>query len=98
VTEIVATVQRALADEGLQVQPGSLRLPALAARVAETADRLVQRAGRYQQQLHVLGEMGHTIACDISASRADLGYEPRVELYDGMRASIRWCLEQGLEL
>ena len=42
--------------------------------------------------------MGHTIACDISRSTAELGYEPRVELYDGMRRSIRWCLENGLEL
>jgi nucleoside-diphosphate-sugar epimerase len=46
----------------------------------------------------VLGEMNHTIACDISASRLELGYEPRVALYDGMRSSIRWCVEQGLEL
>jgi nucleoside-diphosphate-sugar epimerase len=98
VREIVDTVQRALADEGLDVQPGALRLPALAGRVAETADRVIQRAGRYQQQLHVLGEMGHTIACDISATRAELGYDPKVELYDGMRASIRWCLGQGLSL
>ncbi|MGE0000027.1 MAG: NAD-dependent epimerase/dehydratase family protein [Ilumatobacteraceae bacterium] len=98
VGEIVETVQRALTDEGLDVKSGAMRLPALAGRVAETADRLIQRAGRYQQQLHVLGEMGHTIACDISASRRELGYEPEVELYEGMRTSIRWCLDQGMSL
>ncbi len=98
VTEIVETVGSALRDEGLSVKPPTTRLPNLAARVAETADRVLQKAGVYQQQLHVLGEMGHTIACDISAARAELGYEPRFELYDGMRASIRWCIEQGLEL
>jgi nucleoside-diphosphate-sugar epimerase len=70
----------------------------LAGRLAEIGDRMVQRVGRYQQQLHVLGEMNHTIACDISATRNDLGYQPRVELYEGMRNSIRWCVEQGLEL
>jgi len=98
VHEIVSTVGRALADEGYEVSPRALRLPALAARVAQAADRAIQRAGRYQQQLHVLGEMGHTIACDISASRRELGYEPRVELYEGMRASIAWCRAQGFEL
>jgi nucleoside-diphosphate-sugar epimerase len=98
VDEIVETVGRALTDEGLSVKPPATRLPVLAARVAETGDRILQAMGIYQQQLHVLGEMGHTIACDISRSTAELGYEPRVELYEGMRRSIRWCLENGLEL
>jgi nucleoside-diphosphate-sugar epimerase len=98
VNEIVATVGRALRDEGFEVKEPSTRLPALAGRLAEIGDRMVQRVGRYQQQLHVLGEMNHTIACDISATRNDLGYQPRVELYEGMRNSIRWCVEQGLEL
>lgn len=98
VNEIVETVGRALVDEGLSVQPPSTRLPSLAAKVAETGDRVLQAVGIYQQQLHVLGEMGHTIACDISRSTEEIGYEPRVDLYEGMRRSIRWCLENGLEL
>jgi nucleoside-diphosphate-sugar epimerase len=98
VTEIVDTVGRALTDEGFSVKPGGMRLPAIAGRVAELGDKLIQRTGRYQQQLHVLGEMDKTIACDISVSREVLGYEPAVELYEGMRRSIRWCVEQGLEL
>lgn len=98
VNEIVATVGQALRDEGFTVKAPSARLPAIAGRLAELGDRVVQAMGRYQQQLHVLGEMNHTIACDISVTRADLGYEPRVELYEGMRRSIRWCIEQGLEL
>ncbi|MEZ5252136.1 MAG: GMC family oxidoreductase N-terminal domain-containing protein [Ilumatobacteraceae bacterium] len=98
VVEIVDTVGRALAAEGFEVRGGGTKMPALVGRVAETADALIQRVGRYQQQLHVLGEMDKTIACDISASRTELGYEPRVELYEGMRRSIRWCVERGLEL
>ena len=98
VNEIVDTVGRALTDEGFDVKPPATRLPAIAGRLAERGDRMLQGVGRYQQQLHVLGEMNHTIACDISATRAELGYEPRVELYEGMRRSIRWCVEQGLEL
>ena len=98
VNEIVATVGRALTDEGFEVKEPSTRLPSVAGRVAEMGDRIVQGLGWYQQQLHVLGEMNHTIACDISVTRTELGYEPHVELYEGMRHSIRWCVDQGLEL
>jgi nucleoside-diphosphate-sugar epimerase len=98
VTEIVDTVGRALRAEGFDVKPPGRPLPPIVGRVAERIDALVQRTGRYQQQFHVLGEMDKTIACDIAASRAVLGYEPRFELYEGMRASIRWCVAEGLEL
>jgi nucleoside-diphosphate-sugar epimerase len=98
VNEIVETVGRALSDEGFSVKPPTTRLPAIAGRIAEFGDRIVQGIGRYQQQLHVLGEMNHTIACDISVTRRDLGYDPAVELYEGMRRSIRWCVAEGIEL
>ena len=98
IADIVETVGRALRDEGLATSPPAQRVPALVSRLAERADRALQRAGRYQQHLHVLGELGHTIACDIGAARRDLGYEPRIELYEGMRRSIRWCVAEGLEL
>lgn len=98
VTEIVDTVGRALVDEGFEVTPNRFRVPDVVARVAELVDARLQRTGRYQQQVHVLGEMNKNIACDISASRAELGYDPEIELYEGMRRSIRWCVEQGLEL
>ncbi len=77
------------------MRPNRLRLPALAGRLAERADGR-SRAGRYVQQLHVLGELDKTIACDISVARAELGYEPEVELEEGMRRSVRWCVDQGL--
>lgn len=98
VNEIVATVGRALTAEGFTVKSPSTRLPSVVGRLAELGDRVVQGLGRYQQQLHVLGEMNHTIACDISVTADELGYEPKVELYEGMRRSIRWCVEQGLQL
>jgi nucleoside-diphosphate-sugar epimerase len=98
VTEIVDTVREALEHAGLSCSHRTLRLPVAAGRVAERIDRLVQSTGRYQQQMHVLGEMAHTIAVDISAARDELGYEPAVSLPEGMRSSVEWCLDQGLEL
>jgi nucleoside-diphosphate-sugar epimerase len=98
IDEIVATVGRALAAEGFDVAPNRTRLPALAGRVAERLDAAIQRTGRYVPQVHVLGEMDKTIACDISVARAELGYEPSIALEEGMRESIRWCLAHGITL
>lgn len=96
--EIVDTVRRALTDEGLACSGRIRHVPRLIPRAAELVDRTLQAAGRYHQQLHVLGELGHTIAVDVAAAERDLGYRPEIELYDGMRSSIRWCLDQGLDL
>jgi nucleoside-diphosphate-sugar epimerase len=94
--EIIATVRRALAAEGLALSgPERVPLPRVAARAAERADALLQGRGRYSQALHVLGELNHTIACDVTRAREELGYDPTVGLEEGMRASIRWCLEHG---
>jgi nucleoside-diphosphate-sugar epimerase len=97
--EILATVRKALDAEGLPTSgPDTVRLPRAAARLAERLDVLAQGRGRYVQPLHVLGELNHTIACDISRARTELGYAPTVELLEGMRTSIRWCVEHGEQL
>jgi nucleoside-diphosphate-sugar epimerase len=98
VDEIVGAVRDALEANGLPCRDRDLRLPLAVARAAERVDRLLQARGRYQSQVHVLGEMGHSIAVDIAAARRDLGYEPSVALAEGMRASVAWCLDQGYEL
>jgi nucleoside-diphosphate-sugar epimerase len=93
--EVLAGVRSALAAEGLEVNRRQPRLPRSAGVVAEKMDRLLQNRGIYVQPVHVLGELKDTIACDISAARADLGYEPTTGLVEGMRASIRFCIERG---
>jgi nucleoside-diphosphate-sugar epimerase len=98
VTEIVETVGQALADEGFEVSPNRVRVPDIVGRMAERADALLQRYQRYHQQIHVLGEMNKRIACDVSGARRELGYAPDVDLAEGMRRSIRWCVAEGLEL
>jgi nucleoside-diphosphate-sugar epimerase len=95
-SEILETVRTALRAEGVRTtERRPIRLPALVGSLAEAVDRALQERGRYVQAVHVLGELKDSIACDISAARADLGYEPQFELLGGMRASIRWCLDHG---
>jgi len=96
--EILETVRGALSAEGLAVS-GSLRsIPRLVGTVAEAVDGFLQGRGRYSQAVHVLGELKDTIACDVSAAQDEIGYDPKVGLFDGMRMSIRWCLERGMAL
>lgn len=96
--EVLATVRQAFVAEGFEVSGGQPRLPRLAGVVAEGLDRALQRVGRYSQALHVLGELKESIVCDISLAREEIGYEPTTDLLEGMRASIRWCVERGREL
>jgi nucleoside-diphosphate-sugar epimerase len=95
---VLQTVRAALEAEGLTVSTRQPRMPALAGKVAETLDRIAQSRGRYVQPLHVLGELKDTIACDLSRARAEIGYEPPTGLLEGMRVSVRWCLDRGEKL
>jgi nucleoside-diphosphate-sugar epimerase len=96
VNEIVDTVEAVLEQEfGIPCAGRRLRLPAVAGAAARVADAWLQAVGLYQQQLHVLGEMGATIACSVDLARRELGYEPRIALREGMVRSVRWCLEHG---
>ncbi|MFG2002616.1 NAD-dependent epimerase/dehydratase family protein [Spirillospora sp. NPDC048911] len=96
--EIVETVRQVMRDEGYPLSHRTLRVPEVVGSVAERADRLLQARGRYHQEIHVLGEMNKTIACDVSRTIAELGYRPDVDLAEGMRRSIRWCRSRGMAL
>ena len=40
------------------------------------------------QKIHVLSEMNKTIACSIEKAGRELGYDPQIELEEGMRRSL----------
>ena len=94
--QIVDTVERLLEKEfGQTCAHRRMRLPGFAGDVARIADAMIQALGAYEQKIHVLSEMNQTIACDVGRARRELGYEPRIALEEGMRRSLRWCLEKG---
>jgi nucleoside-diphosphate-sugar epimerase len=93
VNEIVDTVERLLKNEfDIPVSHKRLRLPFWVGDVAMWSDRLIQRVGLYQQKIHVLGEYNKTVACSVAKGEKELGYRPTIELEEGMRRSIAWCL------
>jgi nucleoside-diphosphate-sugar epimerase len=39
--------------------------------------------------------MNKNIACKIDLAQTELGYNPQIELEEGMRRSIKWILDRG---
>lgn len=97
--EVLETVRRVLAEDfGLTFSARRVRLPGIASEAARVIDTLIQRTGLYQQEFHVLSEMNKNIACSIEKARQELGYAPAIELREGMRRSVQWMLERGIEV
>jgi nucleoside-diphosphate-sugar epimerase len=94
--EIVETVRTVLRNDfGLAVSPRTLAVPGFVSDVARFADCSMQKLGHYNQELHVLSEMNLTIACTIARAKRELGYQPLVDLREGMRRSVAWLLDHG---
>lgn len=97
--EIIDTVERLLADEfKLTVKYKRLRLPGLASEIAYVADKTIQGLGLYQMRIHVLSEMNKTIVCSIEKAERELSYRPAIALEEGMRRSLAWCIQRGIQI
>ncbi len=90
--EIYRTVARLLGVRDLRPR----FVPAPVSSLCAVADAVIQKAGLYIKEIHVAGEMDKDIACDISKAGTELGYEPKVDLEEGMRRSIEWCAANGV--
>jgi nucleoside-diphosphate-sugar epimerase len=94
--EIIDTIETSMREDfGLEVDGGRMRLPGVAGDVAQGIDAALQRAGLYNQRVHVLGELNKTIACSVERARRELGWDPGPGLREGMRRSIEFCLARG---
>ncbi len=81
----------------LEVKKFSPRfLPDFSSEVFLLGDKFLQGAGMYQTEIHVAGEMNKDIACSIEKARKELGYNPKVDLKEGMKRSLEWCRKVGL--
>jgi len=73
-------------------------LPKIVSSCCEIADDLLQEFGFYNKEIHVAGEMDKNIACSIKKAEEELGYKPKIELKEGMKRSIEWLRNQGIEI
>lgn len=97
--EIIDTIERVMEkDFGVTCAHKRMKLPGFASEVAWVVDATIQGVGAYHQKMHVLSEMNKTIACTIAKAEKELGYDPKVDLEEGMRRSIQWMLDRGEKL
>ena len=70
-------------------------VPGFVSTACQVADALIQRTGLYQKEIHVVGELASSIAVSVDRALDELGYDPEIELEEGMRRSIAWCQDNG---
>jgi nucleoside-diphosphate-sugar epimerase len=94
VGEIVDTVERLLEREfGMTVSHRRLHVPAAVARVTALVELGLDRLGLRDERIHAVAHLGARVVCSIAKSERELGYAPTIELEEGLRRSIRWCVE-----
>jgi nucleoside-diphosphate-sugar epimerase len=94
--EIYETIYKVLKDKGLTTGKYKPRhIPALACKLGRIGDKILQKFGRYNQYVHVLGEMDQNIACDITLAKKELGWTPKISFEQGMIDSVEWCVGNG---
>lgn len=94
--EILETIERVMEDSfHVKCAHGRMKLPGIASEVAWLVDKTMQAVGTYHPKIHVLSEMNKTIACTTAKAERELGYDPKVDLEEGMRRSIQWMMDRG---
>lgn len=88
------SITEAMAN-ALGVRLRTLRLPAIAGPAAYWTDRLLASAGTYWQNLHLVGEAHWHVALSCGKIKERLGYNPSIQLAEGMRRAVEWCRSQG---
>jgi nucleoside-diphosphate-sugar epimerase len=73
-------------------------VPGLASDLCTFADTIFQAVGIYWMDVHVAGEMNKNIACSVEKAQRELGYDPKIDLREGMRRSIEWCRRRGMDI
>ncbi len=96
---IVEVIRAAmLRDFGLRPPAKVRHVPGAVADGARMLAVLLERFGLASNRLRQWSELNLSAHCDIRPARRDLGYEPLVDLREGMRRQVAWMLEQGLYL
>lgn len=75
-----------------------IHLPNLFSGFFHAADKIIQNTGCYIKEIHVASEMYKNISCSIEKAKKELGYNPEIELKEGLRRSIDWCRNNGIKI
>ena len=82
--EIIDTIKDVFENEfKFKRKKNMIKLPYFFGQIFEKMDYFLQMFNIYSQKIHVLSELNKNIACDISLIKNELGYKPKVDLYNG---------------
>ncbi len=92
---IISTIKKVFKNEfGILCKNRSINVPGFISDIAYVTDNLIQKAGWYNKEIHVLSEMNKTIACSIDKAKTELGYKPEISLYEGTFISIKSIISE----
>lgn len=91
--EIYQTIAELL---GIELRPRFL--PNFVSWGCKLIDDVLQGIGLYITEFHVAGKVNKNIACSIEKAKDELGYNPKINLREGMRRSIEWCRENRINI
>jgi nucleoside-diphosphate-sugar epimerase len=80
----------------LGARPRYVPIPAAAAEIAYQLDRAVSSIGVYIAPVHLLGEAHWHQSASCAKAERELGYDPKIELREGMAGAIEWCRQQRM--
>lgn len=80
----------------LDVKIKPRKIPWCICQLAEKLDIFLGKFGQYNKHLHVCGETGHDIWCDIKKAQNDFGYNPQISLHEGVKRTIESVQKLGL--
>lgn len=87
--EIIDTIRKVLKIEfHLTVKNSRVELPNLFGWIFELFDFTLQKFGFYNQKIHVLSELNKHIFCKIDLAKKELGYSPKINLYEGIKKAL----------
>lgn len=91
--EIIDTIEDLLENEfDIPCAHKRVRLPKIVSSISRKVDWCLQAVGLYNQKIHVLGEYDQNIWAENEVPHSNTG------LREGMRRSIQWCLDNGIEI
>jgi nucleoside-diphosphate-sugar epimerase len=82
--------------EALGTKARYLHIPALLAETAYQADRAMSALGLYVAPIHLVGESHWHQSASCDKAIQELGYQPTIELSEGMHQAIEWCRRKHL--
>jgi nucleoside-diphosphate-sugar epimerase len=91
--EIETTLDKLLQGEFGKSPTPRKALPGGIISAAAALTAVLQGAGLAVPSLARLAETADAVACSIAKAETELGYQPAVELEEGLRQTLRWCVE-----